>query len=582
MKSISIYILLANLVFALASCADNNILDYSVDKPVNMAQYEYLNNYDALKTYVDRNTHPNFKLGSGITVSDFLKKELVYSLACANYDELTAGNAMKYSSVVKDNGTMDFSQVAKFVDAAKAAGLTIYGHTLCWHSQQNNKYLNGIIADKALSGSGTAITKNYVVQSDFEDGAALMGWGNGSTRNVVNGKGYNGTKGLEIVNPKAADPWSAQAGYDFANALTEGETYSLNLKIKGSTSGSIGAGFQKPDGYAGRGDFSSIDITTDWKEITVQTKVTGDGATRLLFNLGKFVGTIWMDDIALYSEKKGNSIPLTPEEKADTLSWAMEQWVKGMMKACNGNVKAWDAVNEPLSGTDKNGDGLYDLQSVKNTSSDDAKNNFYWQDYLGDDYVRLPIKFARKYGPQDMKLFINDYNLESDWDDNKKLKSLIKWIERWESDGVTKIDGIGTQMHVSYYMNSTTQKSKEDHIVKMFNLLKESGKLVKISELDMGIIGEDGNSIKTINLTFEQKILMSDFYKFIIEKYFEIIPVAQQYGITHWSPTDSPEDNSSWRKGEPIGLWDLNYNRKPVYGGFANGLAGKVLFIPSK
>lgn len=73
---------------------------------------------------------------------------------------------------------------------------------------------------------------------------------------------------------------------------------------------------------------------------------------------------------------------------------------------------------------------------------------------------------------------------------------MIKWIERWESDGVTKIDGIGTQMHVSYYMNSTTQKSKEDHIVKMFNLLKESGKLVKISELDMGIIGEDGNSIK--------------------------------------------------------------------------------------
>lgn len=31
-------------------------------------------------------------------------------------------------------------------------------------------------------------------------------------------------------------------------------------------------------------------------------------------------------------------------------------------------------------------------------------------------------------------------------------------------------------------------------------------------------------------------------------------------------------ENSFWRKGQPIGLWDLNYNRKPVYVGFLEGL----------
>ena len=39
----------------------------------------------------------------------------------------------------------------------------------------------------------------------------------------------------------------------------------------------------------------------------------------------------------------------------------------------------------------RQGDGKFDLQSAKrgNVSADDAKNNFYWQDYLGDiDYVR--------------------------------------------------------------------------------------------------------------------------------------------------------------------------------------------------
>ena len=38
--------------------------------------------------------------------------------------------------------------------------------------------------------------------------------------------------------------------------------------------------------------------------------------------------------------------------------------------------------------------------------------NFYWQDYLGDDYARIPIKFARKYfaesggNPDELKLLL--------------------------------------------------------------------------------------------------------------------------------------------------------------------------------
>lgn len=106
----------------------------------------------------------------------------------------------------------------------------------------------------------------------------------------------------------------------------------------------------------------------------------------------------------------------------------MDNWIAGMMKACNGYVTAWDVVNEPISGKDVDGDGYYELQSVTQgtVSDDDAKNNFYWQDYLGDeDYVRTAVSLARKYfaenggNASDLKLFINDYNLESDWDDNK-------------------------------------------------------------------------------------------------------------------------------------------------------------------
>ena len=148
-NSINKYFGLA-LLFISVSCADDKFVDFKTEKPESIAQYEYLNAYDVLKTYIDRSTHPNFKLGVGVAANDFLKGEMVRSVAVANFDEVVAGNAMKYASIVADDGSMDFGTVTKFVEAAKTAGLTVYGHTLCWHSQQNNKWLNSLIADKEV------------------------------------------------------------------------------------------------------------------------------------------------------------------------------------------------------------------------------------------------------------------------------------------------------------------------------------------------------------------------------------------------------------------------------------------------
>ena len=264
---------------------------------------------------------------------------------------------------------------------------------------------------------------------------------------------------------------------------------------------------------------------------------------------------------------------MTAAEKKAALVDAMDRWIKGMMEVTATRVSAWDAVNEAISGRDNDRDGFYDLESAAWGSD----SNFYWQDYLGsEDYVRIVIEKARKYyaeygGTAPLRLFINDYNLESDWDDNKKLKSLINWIKIWESDGVTKIDGIGSQMHVSYYEDPNTQKSKEEHVVKMLQLMAATGKLVKISELDMGYVDKSGATLPTSKMTDARLRKMADFYEFIVSKYFEIVPVEQQYGITQWCPTDAPLD-SFWRPGEPLGLWDQNYNRKYAYAGFANGL----------
>ena len=300
--------------------------------------------------------------------------------------------------------------------------------------------------------------------------------------------------------------------------------------------------------------------------------------------------TLDVHSVKVCQVKKSNTKPLTDEEKKKALTTALQNWIYGMMEATEGKVKAWDVVNEALSGEDKDGDGKFDLQSAKrgNVKPDDAKNNFYWQDYLGDiDYVRTAVAAARKGfvdaggNPEDLKLFINDYNLESDWDGNGKLKSLKKWIKDWEADGVTKIDGIGSQMHISCYENPQTQESKKNAIENMLKLMAESGKLVRISELDMGYVDANGKEVKTADMTEEQHKEMRALYEFVVKKYLELIPENQQWGICQWCATDSPA-NSGWRPGLATGLWDSDYYRKHTYGGFAAGLGAPEYWKEAK
>ncbi len=416
---------------------------------------------------------------------------------------------------------------------------------------------------------------------------------------------------------KQTDNWRAQAWYKLSEPLSAGVEYTLTAMGKASDPYSS-AVFLQCEATGAQEYKPSLVFGQTWEEVKISFTLDGSDKDKVTLNFGDFVGTLFLDNVKLVESgsnknlidnsdfEAGNAngwnsngyhslssegegyvsggtpdqiIEKTPEEKKEYLTEAMNSWVEGMMKATAGYVTTWDVVNEAISGAGK--EEFYPLQSASNVSAEDAKNNFYWQDYLGsEDYVRIVVAAARKYyaengGTAPLKLFVNDYNLESWWDGNKKAQSLVHWIKTWEADGVTKIDGIGTQMHVSYILKEEDQKAQEDAIVKMFQILAESGKLIKISELDMGVVDKAfGTALKTEDVTFEQYLKMAEFYRFIISKYFEIIPVAQQYGITQWCATDSPTD-SGWRGGEPVGLWDLDYNRKPTYAGFADGLAGK-------
>ena len=364
--------------------------------------------------------------------------------------------------------------------------------------------------------------------------------------------------------------WELQ--YMVADGLQfkEGVDYVLKINVKGNPASDnlhyvVGA-------WGNDVKTGVLDFKDEWATKTVRFTSTGDlSKVHILLQSGDYVGTYTVKDVQVCEIVKMNSIPLKPEEKKDTLTWAMDKWISGMMEACDGKVKAWDVVNEAIGQGEKLTDGFYALQHGKEGDTE----NFFWQDYLGDlDYVRSAVAMARFYGPEDIKLFINDYNLESDWDDNLKVKSLINWIGKWESDGITKIDGIGSQMHISCYADKAVQERKKAAIENMLKLLAASGKLVRISELDMGYVDANGKDVITAEMTEDQHKEMAALYNWIIQKYFEIIPVSQQWGICQWCITDAPAD-SGWRKNQPVGLWDSEYYRKHVYAGFATGLAGK-------
>ena len=727
-------------LLALSSCADDKFSEYRTDMTKNLKDYQYLNNYEPLKKYVEDmkaagKCNPDFKLGIALEAAEFNKQELVYCLAGSNFNEMTAGNAMKMSSCVKDDGSTDFSLVKEFVKNAQDADMTIYGHTLAWHSQAANKYLKNLIKDKELppdpnggnkyleiacgeagankwdkqisyvlpkalvkgqsyvmtvkvkaSDGGTfaawpiweaSDNKNqwggsndvqYMDTHDISEDYSTLTWeftanfpidklqfvfGNvggtiscddfkltkaGSDENLIeNGdfakesaRGWNPTgctikvasaaasKEVEqLVHEKTytdgpfpffamgCEPPVVNGAIHFVptgawsqffvmpgsnNTLSEGN-YVVYLDLSASKDAS-GVELTMQNGWGGSDQQITVSVPVSAGRHTVKLQMPNivGGNYDIILKPQTADATLDVHSVKVCQVKNLNSIPLTDEEKKNVLTTAMGTWIDGMMEATDGYVTTWDVVNEAISGK-VGADGFNELQHATNAPASDVANSFYWQDYLGDiDYVRTAVRDARKSfaehngDPSKLKLFINDYNLEGYGDQHAKLKSLIHWIGLWEDPNAEEpvvIDGIGTQMHVTCYGDATKQAKLQSDIEEMFKLMAKTGKLVKISELDMAYEDEAGTSVTFDKMTEEQHKQMRSFYTFIIQKYFELIPQAQQYGITQWCATDSPKD-SGWRPGCPTGLWDSNYLRKHTYAGFAAGLGAPEYWKEAK
>lgn len=201
-------------------------------------------------------------------------------------------------------------------------------------------------------------------------------------------------------------------------------------------------------------------------------------------------------------------------------------------------VASWDVVNEAFT-------------------SEALAGPFYAK--LGPDYVAKCFSWAKEANA-DVKLFYNDYNLDSQ---ASKVTSVVDMLADFKKRAIP-IDGIGSQMHIGYsYPDLTTIKNNLSPLV-------GTGLLIHFSELDMSV----NRDLVLTSFSTERSNAQKEKYKSIAALY-KTIPAAQRFGITFWGV----RDNDSWLRGWPVKtdyewplLFDSNYGYKPAYTGFFEGL----------
>ena len=334
-----------------------------------------------------------------------------------------------------------------------------------------------------------------------------------------------------------------------------------------------------------RFDFNKVSIQDIKHRLSIVCK--NEGIARLCINYGKVAGTYYIDNFK-FGEKKetataqtlrastragGISYKLkTPEEKKAALLGAMEAWIKGMLQHQGmERVKEWDVINEPIADNNQwrgidgnfmsNGDDAPDTAPVEDEENglnlNWANDHFYWGYYIGKEYAVKAFEYARKYAAADVKLYVNDYNLETN---PSKLAALIDFVNYIEDNGQT-VDGIGTQMHV------TASSITREQIDAMFKTMAATGKLVRVTELDV--------ALGTSSPSAEQLATQANVYQMIFESYKANVPESQQSGITIWTLSDNAAEHEYWLSGDAPNLFDANYERKHAYKGVCDGIAGK-------
>ena len=613
----------------LLTACDEQIMEWGRDADkgtvtaaeIPLAVKEVIANYDDIKAYSSQYM-PNTIVGIGMGADMFVTNANGEGdLAAANFQLFTPGNAMKHDAIVGNSGNLNFATVDNLIDGLQAASMKLYGHNFFWHTQQQQTYLKSLIAPTLVVESEGDIAN--VLPGDASDfnGGTTGGWGswgsNKESAEVVEGEGYQGSFGLVLKNKGDGNAWEAQNAYTFDSYLDPTKKYIIQFYAKSSSAaGEIQFQYQNGTSYGSQGGYNTFAVGTDWVKCEYEFTPAYDDVNRIIMNFGKVGATYHIDNVKFgvaknQDEAEGTAARQTilrrassraskmyyvlksADEKREALEGAMEAWVKGVAEhlAENNIVPyGYDVINEPISdgggirgyegvfgGSWQDGDATYYDAAPEETETDGLNLNWgsghwYWGYYVPN-YPVKAFQLARQYLPAETKLFVNDYNLETS---PAKLQQLCDFVKKIDADnGSPIVDGIGTQMHVSLSCSDDVTKNAEniaalkEKIDAMFKTMAATGKLVRVTELDI--------ALGTGSPSSAQYQAQADCYRMIVESFKANVPENQQSGITIWSLSDNDVEHEYWLNGEKPNLFDSDYLRKWSYKGFCDGIAGEDL-----
>lgn len=313
-----IIITLLAAVLLLNSC-DDQVMEWKTleghnpvtasEIPLNLA--EKIANYDFIKAYVPAGMIVGIGAGAEIYISDPKYKEVVDN----NFQLFTPGNAMKHSSVVRNNGSLDFTTIDALFDALPA-DMKVLGHTLLWHTQQRQAYLKSLIAPEVVIETDPEDKlENIILNSDFEAGNTA-GWGAWSSAGAnqqisEQGKGYNSDYAMKLNNPVEGANYSAQAYYTLPSTTwEEGETYIVSFYVY-SEEGNPGFQIQLQNrtSYSGGGYTSQSVPAKQWyyfeAEITMTAALVNLPISHITIDFGSGAGDYYIDDFKFGKKKTG-------------------------------------------------------------------------------------------------------------------------------------------------------------------------------------------------------------------------------------------------------------------------------------
>jgi len=270
----------------------------------------------------------------------------------------------------------------------------------------------------------------------------------------------------------------------------------------------------------------------------------------------------WSDGDAIVAYAKANGLRV----HGHALAWHNQQ--PGWFNTFSGTNEEFEtavmdyitaAVAHFAEEKDSNGNSIVASWDVFNEAFDpNASSNVLFTKI--DDVVAKCFTAARA-GDPNVKLFYNDYNIAGD---PNKRNNIINMVNDLVSRSIP-IDGIGMQMHLNHdWPTSDLPTAIQD--------IANTGLLVHVSELD---IKANFNS-DVSELTAARAQAQADQYQNAAYYYTTIVPTAQQHGITVWGFRDQDswlyDGNTDW----PL-LYDNNFDPKPAYDGFVEGLKGNAV-----